>query len=37
MKGVFKGSIVGFYGIGASIISIGFWGPLYFNYNKEPT
>ena len=22
--------------IGALIIRIGFWGPLYYNYNKEP-
>ena len=22
--------------VGASIIRIGFWGPLYYNYNKEP-
>ena len=24
-----------FYGIGALRIRIGFWGPLYYNYNKE--
>ena len=23
--------------LGALIFSIGFWGPLYYNYNKEPT
>ena len=22
--------------IGALIIRIGFWGPVYYNYNKEP-
>ena len=22
--------------MGALIISIGYWGPLYYNYNKEP-
>ena len=22
--------------IGALLIRIGFWGPLYYNYNKEP-
>ena len=22
--------------IGALIIGTGFWGPLYYNYNKEP-
>ena len=22
--------------IGALIIRLGFWGPLYYNYNKEP-
>ena len=33
-KGVYKGSIVGFYSIGALIIRIGFWGPLYYTYNK---
>ena len=22
--------------IGASIIRIGFWGPLYYNYSKDP-
>ena len=22
--------------VGALIIRIGFWGPLYYNYNKEP-
>ena len=33
-----KGSIIGFYNvnIGALIIRIGFWGPLYYNCNKEP-
>ena len=24
------------YNIGALIIRIGFWGPLYYNYKKEP-
>ena len=23
--------------IGTSIIRLGFWGPLYYTYNKEPT
>ena len=22
--------------IGALIIRVGFWGPLYYNYNKDP-
>ena len=24
------------YNVGALIIRKGFWGPLYYNYNKEP-
>ena len=35
-KGVYKGSIVRFYNAGASIVLIGFWGPLYYTYSKEP-
>ena len=36
-KGFYKGSIVGFYSIGALIIRIGFWGPLYFyTHNEDP-
>ena len=27
---------MGFYSIGALIIRIGFWDPLYYTYNKEP-
>ena len=27
---------LGGYNIGALIIRIGFWGPLYYNYGKEP-
>ena len=27
LKGVYKGSIVGYYNLGALIIRIGFWGP----------
>ena len=34
--GFFKGSIVGFYNIGALIIRIRVWGPFYYKYNKEP-
>ena len=22
--------------VGASIIRVGFWGPIYYNYNREP-
>ena len=36
LKGVYKGSIVGFYSIEALIIRIGFGGLLYYNYNKGP-
>ena len=37
LKGFYKGSIIGFYNIGALVIRIGFWGPLYYSYNnKEP-
>ena len=32
LQGLCKGSIVGFYSIGALKIRIGFWGPLYYNY-----
>ena len=28
--------IYGLY-VGALIIRIGFWGPLYYSYNKEPS
>ena len=35
LKGVYKGSIVGFYNLGALIVLIGFWGPLYYKHNKE--
>ena len=31
LKGSLKGSIVGFYSVGA-LIRIGFWGPVYYNY-----
>ena len=36
LKGSLKGSIVGFYSIGALIIGIRFRGPIYYTYNKEP-
>ena len=36
LKGVYKGSIVGFNNIGALIIRIRFWGPIYYNHIKEP-
>ena len=29
-------SIVGVHDIGALIIRLGLWGPLYWNYSKEP-
>ena len=35
-----KGSIgdtIRVQGLGALIIRIGFWGPLYYNYDKEPS
>ena len=32
-KGVYKGSIVGFYTVGSLMIRIGFWGILYYNSN----
>ena len=35
LRGVYKGSIVGFYNLGALIVLIGFWGPLYYKHNKE--
>ena len=31
LSGIYKGAITG-----ALIIRIRFWGPLYYNYNKEP-
>ena len=34
-QGYYKGSIVGFYSIGAFIVRIGFGGILYHNGNKE--
>ena len=36
LKGFFKGSAVRFYGIGALIIRIEFWGSLDYKQNKEP-
>ena len=36
LKGSLKGLIVEYYNVGALIIRIGFWGPLYYNYDKEP-
>ena len=40
LKGSFKRATIrdleGYYSIGALIIRIGFWGPLYCKYNKEP-
>ena len=36
LKGVYKGSIVGFHDIGASIIRMGFWGALYYNHIYKP-
>ena len=36
LKGLYKGSIVGYYSIGALVIRIEFGGPLYHNYNKKP-
>ena len=35
-KGYYKGLKIGFYDKGALMVLIGFWGPLYYNYNKEP-
>ena len=38
-KGSLKGSIratIRVWGIGALIIRIGFWGGVYYTYNKEP-
>ena len=34
LKGVFRGSKVGLDDIGALVIRIGFWGPLYYTYSK---
>ena len=28
--------VVGCYNVGALTIRIGFWGPVYYNYKKEP-
>ena len=36
LKGVYRGSIVGFYDIEALLVRIGFGGILFFSYNKEP-
>ena len=35
-KGFYKGSVVGFYDIGALIMRIGFWGMLYDGDIKQP-
>ena len=37
LKGSLKGSIVGFYSVGALIIRIGFWGPLSVVTIRNPT
>ena len=31
-----SGQSFGFFGFGALIIRVGFWGPLYYNCSKEP-
>ena len=35
-KGVYTGSVAGFYNIRTLIIRIGFWGTIHYNHNKAP-